>query len=141
MKFASGTELRCHLDGDHGPGLGAVFIGESGKIELNRGQVLAEPAEILTAAHAPQPPAARGTAPHVENWLDCIKSRKRANADIEIGQRSSTLCYLVNIVRAVGKVGKRLHWDSERERFTNCDEANVFLDCERRAGWELPSVT
>ena len=141
MKFSSGTELRCHLDGDHGPGLGAIFVGEKGRIELNRGQVVSEPTEILAEAPTPQPPGERGTTPHVQNWLDSIKSRKRCNADIEIGQRSSTLCYLVNIVREVGMVGKKLRWDPDRERFTNCEEANGRLDRERRKGWELPSVT
>lgn len=141
MTFASGVELKCHLDGDEGPGLGAIFVGEKGKIELNRGQVTSDPAEILASAPTPRPPGERGTTPHVQNWLECIKSRKRCTADIEIGQRSSTLCYLVNIVRDVGKVGVRLRWDPERERFTNCEAGNRLLDRERREGWELPSVT
>ena len=36
MKFANGTELKLHLDGDRGPGLGAIFVGEKAKIEINR---------------------------------------------------------------------------------------------------------
>ncbi|MEI6516083.1 MAG: Gfo/Idh/MocA family oxidoreductase, partial [bacterium] len=28
MKFANGAELKLHLDGDRGPGLGAIFVGE-----------------------------------------------------------------------------------------------------------------
>ena len=28
--------------------------------------------------------------PHIQNWLDCIKSRKLPNADVEIGHRSIT---------------------------------------------------
>ena len=34
MWYANGTELRLHLDGDWGPGLGAIFIGEEGHLEL-----------------------------------------------------------------------------------------------------------
>jgi hypothetical protein len=49
---------------------------------------------------------------------------RAGNADIEYGQRSSTLCYLVNIAREVGQVGKKLKWDPEAEQFTNCDEGN-----------------
>ncbi|MBI4586781.1 MAG: Gfo/Idh/MocA family oxidoreductase [Planctomycetes bacterium] len=139
MKFASGTELKLHLDGDRGPGLGAIFIGEKGKIEINRNQIAADPKEIVAGAEAPGPE--RGTPHHVQNWLECIKSRKRCNADIEYGQRSTTLCYLVNIVRAAGKVGEILHWDPKLERFTDCDEGNKLLDRERRKGWELPGLT
>ena len=67
------------------------------------------------------------TSYHIENWIECIKSRQPCNADIEIGQRASTLCYLVNIVRDVGRVGEPLKWDPVAERFTNCDEANALL--------------
>jgi len=138
MKFATGTQLKLHLDGDSGPGLGAIFIGEKGRIEINRNKIDADPKDIIKDAGAPVPE--RGTPFHVENWLECIKSRKRCTADIEIGQRATTLCYLVNIVRAVGKVGKVLHWDPNAERFTDCEEGNKLLHHERRQGWELPEL-
>ena len=32
MWYANGVELRCHLDGDRGPGLGCIVVGEKGKI-------------------------------------------------------------------------------------------------------------
>jgi len=80
------------------------------------------------------------TAYHIQNWIECIKSRKPCNADIEIGQRATTLCYLVNIVRDVGRVGEKLHWDPVAERFTNCDEGNALLSRSRRKGYELPEI-
>ena len=60
---------------------------------------------------------------------------------MEYGQRASTLCELVNIVRTIGRVGQPLKWDPTAERFTNCDEANALLSRERRKGYELPSLT
>ncbi len=141
MKFASGTELKLHLDGDRGPGLGAIFVGEKGKIEINRNKLASNPKELVRAAGQPRPQqAAARTAYHIENWIECIKSRKTCNADIEIGQRATTLCYLVNIVRDVGRVGEALKWDPVAERFTNCDEANKLLDRPRRKGYELPDL-
>jgi hypothetical protein len=47
-----------------------------------------------------------------------IKSRQRCTADVEIGQRSTTLCLLVNIAREIGRVGEKLLWDPVAERFT-----------------------
>ena len=139
MKFANGTQLKLHLDGDRGPGLGAIFVGEKGKIEINRDKVASNPKELLK-----DKPATLGgrhdTAFHVQNWIECIKSRNPCNADIEIGQRATTLCYLVNIVRQVGRVGEVLHWDPVAERFTNCDEANKLLTRPRRKGYELPAI-
>ena len=93
MKFATGTELKLHLDGDRGPGLGAIFAGEKGKIEINRNKIASNPKEIVRAAGNPGPNKRSETAYHVENWIECIKSRKRCNADIEIGSgplRSAT---------------------------------------------------
>ncbi len=140
MKFANGSELRLHMDGDRGPGLGAVFAGEKGKIEINRNKLASNPKELVRSSDNPGPNRRPETAYHIENWVDCIKSRKPCNADIEIGLRATTLCYLVNIVRDVGLVGKKLNWDPAAERFTNCDEANKLLDRPRREGFELPVV-
>jgi predicted dehydrogenase len=139
MKFANGTELKLHLDGDRGPGLGAIFIGEKGKIEINRDKIAANPKELVQSPDNPGHNKRPETAYHIENWVECVKTRRRCNADIEYGQRSSSLCYLVNIVRAVGRVGDPLKWDPAAERFTNCDEANKLLDRPRRKGYELPS--
>jgi len=140
MKFASGTELRLHLDGNRGPGLGAIFVGEKGKIEINRNKLASNPKELVRASDNPGPNRRPETAYHIENWIECIKSRKPCTADIEIGLRATTLCYLVNIVRDVGRVGEALKWDPVAERFTNCDAANAFLDRPRRQGYELPNV-
>lgn len=141
MWYANGTELRLHLDGDWGPGLGAIFIGENGKIEINRNKISSNPKELTQSSDNPGPITKPETQYHIENWVDCIKTRERCNADIEYGQRASTLCYLVNIVRAVGQVGKKLHWDPDTEQFTNCDEGNKMLTRARRAGYELPDFS
>lgn len=140
MTMANGTELRMHLDGDRGPGLGAIFIGENGKIEINRNKVASNPKELVRGDDNP----GRNTRPessyHIENWVNCIKTRERCNADIEHGQRANSLCELVNIARHVGLVGVPLKWDPAAERFTNNDDANALLSRPRRAGWELPEV-
>ncbi len=140
MTYATGTKLKLHLDGDRGPGLGAIFVGDKGKIEINRDKVASNPKEIVRATDNPGHNRRPETAYHIENWADCIKSRARANADIEFGQRASTLCYLVNIAREIGRVGQPLKWDPATERFTNCDDANKLLTRPRRKGYELPDL-
>ncbi len=140
MTFAGGTQMKCHLDGDSGPGLGAIFVGEKGSVEINRNEILSTPKELTKGMETTLPGEGRGTGLHVKNWIAGIESRKRCTADIEYGQRSSALCYLVNIARQVGKVGQKLQWDPKAERFTNCEEGNKLLDRERRKGYELPSI-
>ena len=140
MRFAGGTQLKLHLDGDRGPGLGAIFVGERGKIEIGRNKLASNPKELVRSPGNPGRNRRPESAYHVENWLECIKSRRPCNADIEIGQRATTLCLLVNVARQVGQVGKPLRWDPAAERFSNSDEANKLLSCERRKGFELPEV-
>ncbi|MEZ6072630.1 MAG: hypothetical protein R3C10_20805 [Pirellulales bacterium] len=75
--------------------------------------------------------------PHLANWLQCIKTRERPNADVEIGHRSISVCHLVNITR---ELGRKLTWNPETEQFEGDDEANRLVDRPRRAGYELPTV-
>jgi predicted dehydrogenase len=68
------------------------------------------------------------------DFLDCVKSRKRPNADIEEGHRSTTFAHLANIALATRM---RLEWDSQTERFTNSEQANQLLHYEYRKPWSL----
>ncbi|MBN2293492.1 MAG: Gfo/Idh/MocA family oxidoreductase [Pirellulales bacterium] len=74
------------------------------------------------------------TVAHTRNFLDCVKSREKPVADIEIGHRSTSFSLMANISLAVGK---RLNWDAKAEQFTNCDEANSMLHYEYRKPWKL----
>ena len=141
MTYATGTTLRLHLDGDWGPGLGATFVGDKAKLEINRNKLASNPKELIESPDNPGPNQKPETQYHIENWVECIKTRQRCTADIEYGQRSCTVCYLVNIVRDAGRVGEKLRWDPDAERFTNCDEANRMLSRPRRQGYDLPELT
>ncbi len=149
MTYKNGVELLCHLDGDWGPGLGCIFVGEKGAIEVNRDQISADPPELLDAPGRPDAItghledygaiAVEENIPHLENWVEGIKTRERCHADIEYGQRSSTMCYLVNIAHELGEVGKTLKWNPRKEQFGNSDEGNALLTRPRRKGYDLPT--
>ncbi|HVS09382.1 MAG TPA: hypothetical protein VMS76_05855 [Planctomycetota bacterium] len=72
---------------------------------------------------------------HIQDWLDCIRSRERPVADVEIGHRSITVCHLANIAR---EVGRKLRWNPDREVFADDKEASALLSRPRRKGYELP---
>ncbi|MDR2641528.1 MAG: Gfo/Idh/MocA family oxidoreductase [Planctomycetaceae bacterium] len=140
MWFANGVELRLHLNGDRGPGLGCIVTGEKGKIEINRHKLSSNPKELTANMPAEFRNRRPETIYHVENWIECIKTDKKCNADIEYGQRSTTLCELVNIVRATASVGEKIIWDPEKELFVNNEKGNKMLSRERRKGYELPEL-
>ena len=73
--------------------------------------------------------------PHKQNFLDCIRSRELPNADIEQGHRSACLIHLASVSYRVG--GKKLRFDSERERFDD-REANALLRREYREPYAIP---
>ncbi len=74
------------------------------------------------------------TQAHMRNFLDCVKSRNRPNADVAIGHVSTTIAHLGNISLWTRS---RLEWDAENERITNNDAANEYLHYEYRAPWTL----
>jgi predicted dehydrogenase len=70
--------------------------------------------------------------PHVRNFLDCVKSRKRPAADIENGHWANTVCRLGNIAY---RVGRTLHWDQAREQIVNDPEAQRLALGSYRDPW------
>ncbi len=64
------------------------------------------------------------------NWLDCIKSRQEPISPVEIGHRACTVCLVTHIAM---KLGRKLEWDPEKERFVNDAEANSMLSRPQRA--------
>ena len=52
---------------------------------------------------------------HVRNFLDCVKSRKRPNADVEEGHLTATMCHLGNIATRLNRLLKCRPSAKERE--------------------------
>jgi predicted dehydrogenase len=77
---------------------------------------------------------ANSTAALIRNFLDCVKSRETPLCTLEDGHRSTSFAHLANIALATRK---RLEWDAQNERFTNCKEANEMLHYEYRKPWKL----
>ena len=63
LRYPSGTVLRLALPQGTGPGLGAIFVGDKGKIEINRNRLASNPPELIQGAPnpttAPRWPASR----------------------------------------------------------------------------------
>jgi predicted dehydrogenase len=146
MRYPNGVEVNFVLD--RGPMGGAVFVCEKGKLEINRNKFTSNPPEIAEELKKKvnveeeerkwsDQLALWQARWHMQNWLDCMRSREQPIADVEIGHRSITVCHLANITRTVGR---ELRWDAVREQFVGDGEANALLDRPRRKGFELPVV-
>ncbi|REK19477.1 MAG: gfo/Idh/MocA family oxidoreductase [Planctomycetota bacterium] len=148
MRYANGVPVNFVSEHGRGPMGGAVFTCEQGKIEINRNKFTSNPLDIAAELNKKIDVAEEErkwsddlalwqARWHLQNWLDCIRSRELPVADVEIGHRSVTICHLANITRAVGRP---LEWDPVKEQFVNDDEANGYLVRQRREGFELPEV-
>jgi predicted dehydrogenase len=102
-----------------------------------------------TNSEAAPPPSARKRAPSVKrvwenveeptkahclNFVECLRSRKTPNADIEIGHRGTSMALLGNIAM---RTGKKLHWDAKKEDFLNAPDASAMLTRNLRKPWDL----
>src|SRR5574340_1231176 len=89
--FANGVEMT------HGGPSGCVFTGTKGTLHIDRGKLTSEPEAVVKEplradeVHLYQSPG------HHRNWIDCIRSRKRPVADVEIGARTVTIVHLGNL--------------------------------------------
>ncbi|MCZ2155053.1 MAG: Gfo/Idh/MocA family oxidoreductase [Bryobacterales bacterium] len=72
---------------------------------------------------------------HEGNFLECLRTRKLPNADVEIGRMSTTLCHLGNISYHLGRDVK---FDPKTETFPGDEEANRMLRKSYRRSWPLP---
>jgi hypothetical protein len=140
-RYASGTELR--ITHPKGFNAGGHFHGEHGRMIISRNAFTAFPRDMV-----PDPPdpvvanvwkaEALVARPHLENWLDCVRTRGEPVAPVEAGHRSASICHLAGIAR---ELGRKLRWDPVQETFPDDAEARALVDRPRREGWELPNVT
>lgn len=72
---------------------------------------------------------------HRANFADCIRARKRPNADIEEGHRSAVMAHAGNIASRVQ--GQRLEFDADAERFVSNDIANAMVKRDYRSAYEV----
>ncbi|TWU04760.1 Gfo/Idh/MocA family protein [Stieleria varia] len=129
LHYPDGTVVR--LESDNGPAFGGIFIGEKGKMEINRGRFACNPTTLLA------PYQGEESENHVGNWLDCIESREEPNAPVEVGHLISSVAHLINICRITGRT---INWDATQEQIIGDESANALLNKERRPEYSLPNV-
>ena len=131
--YANGVKL---IVGQGQPDIkGAVtFIGEKGRIMVDRGKISSDPKEILEQPNGNDDVQLYKSANHHANFLDCIRSRKLPICDVEIGHRSATVCHLGNIV---ARLGRKIRWDAAKETIVGDDEAAAMLSRPYRQPWKI----
>ena len=130
--YANGVKVICADNKKNKQGV--VFEGTEGWVYITRGHIDAHPKSLLTSAIGPDEIHLYKSENHKKNFFECIRSRAETVAPVEIGHRSNTICLLGAIAM---KIGRKLKWNPEQERFINDDEANRMLAKPRRSPWHL----
>jgi len=108
---------------------GMMYLGRHGA----GWQVLGSDSKILAQEYGYFPDEV-----HQQDFINCIRTRKVPNANIEQSHKSAILVHLANLSYRVGK--KQLYFDSASERVTNSEEANVISKGSYRSGFEIPEI-
>jgi hypothetical protein len=140
LLYASGLEV-THMAGN-----GITFYGDKGKIYVNRGKFQLWMGEQLKAENLDSyvnllkemlpENAVRlyHSNNHLSDWLASIQTRKPPICDVETGQRTATVCNLVNLAYFHGKLIK---WDPANEQFLSGAGEAAWLTREYREPWKL----
>jgi predicted dehydrogenase len=112
------------------PAAGVIFYGDKGSLLVDRQQIVADKPELLKTEFGSGDTRLYVSKNHYQNFLDCIKSREKPVADVEIGHRTATVCHLGNI--AV-RLGRKIQWDPAKERIVGDDQAAAMLTRPYRA--------
>ncbi len=118
----------------HGGANGILFTGTDGKIEVNRGYFKTWPDEIGTEPLGPNDVHLYESPGHHQDWLNCVRRRRRPICDVAIGASSVTVCHLGNIAWWLGRT---IRWDPDQKEIIGDPAASRWLDRPKRAPWRL----
>jgi predicted dehydrogenase len=99
---------------------GLEFRGELGTLKIDRARLAfyRDAAPYAPGSHLPEPEifvrsSADGSIAHLQNWIDCIRSRKTPNASIRAGQQAARTSHIAN---AALRAGKAVRWNDKSGR-------------------------
>lgn len=128
-RYADGVRLMM----DSGP-KGVRFDGDKGWIRLaDEGVLTVEPDSVIRGLKVPEGNW-KIIAPHIRNFLDCIKTRRLTASHPEVSHRAHTIAHCASICL---RLGRKLRWDPLTERFIGDEDANNMLSRPARAPWRV----
>jgi len=99
---------------------GLEFRGERGTLKIDRARLAfyRDDAAYAAGTNAPEPEifvrsSGDGSMAHLQNWLDCVRSRKTPNAGIRIGHQAARTAHIAN---AALRAGHPVRWNTATAR-------------------------
>jgi predicted dehydrogenase len=114
--------------------MGMLFQGTEGWVYVTRDRIESQPKSLLQSRFGPNDVRLPVSRDHRRNFLDAVRSRSRTVSPVETAVRSDTVCHLDDIAM---RLGRRLEWDPEAERFAGDERANTMLRRPMRSPWRI----
>jgi myo-inositol 2-dehydrogenase/D-chiro-inositol 1-dehydrogenase len=120
----------CLFEGTEGTvfcarGSARVTASDPEMITTGKGPLWASDPKILMPRVGPEGKVWMASPDHYRNWLESIKSRRDPIAPVYESARSLEACAAAWIGM---KLGRRLTWDSRKEKFVKDKEANAMME-------------
>jgi len=134
-KYANGVRLVFHEGLPPGSCLMARFEGTEGWISVDDMLGLdGDPPSVLGPYKARQKGDVEKPSNHIENFVECIRTRKQPVCNAEVAHRATTACHAANICL---RLGRPLKWDPAQEAFVGDEMANRMRGRAAREPWRL----
>lgn len=114
-------------------GLGILFVGEKGMLLADYGRRQLLPQKQF----ADYKPPKESIAQSIGHWKEFTQACKGVGTTTCNFQYSGRLTETVLLGVVAYRTGKKLEWDAEKLKATNCPEADAFVRKEYRQGWSL----
>jgi len=134
MREPNGLVMRFYEEGISPVGHGVRFEGDKGWVQVVRGRIWSEPANLMEVVIKPSEERLYVSGNHMDNFLECIKTRRQPIATAEDCQHATAVSLAADIAT---RAGRKLVWDNKTERFTNDDVSNRLLVRAVRKEWEI----
>jgi predicted dehydrogenase len=131
-KYANGLEMV--VANNQQVTQGAKWFGEKGWIHVSRGGLSASDEKILKEVIGPDEIQLYNSRDHLQNFLDCVKSRKLTITPVETAQRSISVGLLGEIAMLTGR---KIRWNPETEEIIGDPAASALLGRAYRQPWTL----
>jgi predicted dehydrogenase len=132
--YANGIKIRVANASKQPHRMGVCWYGDKEWIHVDRSGLWASDPKILHENIGPSEIQLYKSEDHYQNFIDCVKTRRKTITPAEVAHRSISVGLLGEIAMLTGR---KLRWNPDIEEFVNDDDANRFLMRPYRAPWHL----
>ena len=129
IQMADGVRMTFKPGGDS-----TKFIGPDGWVRIWRGGIDAEPKSLLQSKIGPADVHLLESPRQDQNFVDAVKSRKKAVSPLDHAVRSDIISHLCDIAI---RTKRKITWDPKKEMIVNDPAASRRLSRPMRAPWTL----